>query len=280
MLGIYDICKKHAVRENSVMPVLFFATLTGSLFFVGGSALSGNLSAIVRCSWGEWHLLLLKSLLVSASWTAVYYAMRELPISIAAPIRASAPMWTFIGSLFIFSEYPDLPQAFAMLLIFCGYYSFSLIGKLEGISFRKHRGVHLILLGTLLGAASALYDKYLLSSLQIPRQTVQFWFSVDLVFVLGGAFAIRRFCFKNHRPFHWRWSIPATGLLLILADYLYFYAVSLPDIQISILSLIRRSSCIVTFLVGARCFHDANIRLKAAALVLILCGILLLAFSK
>jgi hypothetical protein len=33
-LGLYDICKKHAVKENSVMPVLFLATLSGTVFFL------------------------------------------------------------------------------------------------------------------------------------------------------------------------------------------------------------------------------------------------------
>ena len=34
VLGVYDVFKKHAVRENSVMPVLFLATLSGTLFFM------------------------------------------------------------------------------------------------------------------------------------------------------------------------------------------------------------------------------------------------------
>ena len=33
-LGFYDLCKKHAVRDNPIMPVLFLATLCGSTFFV------------------------------------------------------------------------------------------------------------------------------------------------------------------------------------------------------------------------------------------------------
>ena len=33
-LGFYDIAKKHAVDRNSVMPVLFFATLSGSALYV------------------------------------------------------------------------------------------------------------------------------------------------------------------------------------------------------------------------------------------------------
>lgn len=91
LLGFYDIFKKHAVRDNAVMPVLFLATLAGSALFVAGTLLTGRFGEIAVCTPLWWNLILLKSLLVGASWTLVYYAMRDLPISIASPIRATAP---------------------------------------------------------------------------------------------------------------------------------------------------------------------------------------------
>ena len=279
-LGFYDLCKKHAVNKNSVMHVLFFATLCGSAFYLLATVLwTGSLDD-ARCSGRDFTLIVLKSLLVSSSWTCVYYAMRDLPISIAAPIRASSPVWTFLGGLLLFREVPTVPQGIAMLLIFTGYYLFSVFGKLEGISFWRAREVHLILLGTLLGAASALYDKYLLNSLHIPPRTVQFWFSVDLVVILGAGCLVRAKCFGRKHRFIWRWTIPLTGILLILADFLYFYAVSLPDIHISIVSLVRRCSCIVSFTAGAWYFRDVHVRKKACALALILLGVVILALAK
>lgn len=278
-LGFYDLCKKHAVNNNSVMPVLFFATLCGSLFFVAATVLTGGIGAVC-CSLRDWLLIMAKAVLVSASWVCVYYAMRELPISIAAPIRASAPLWTFFGALLLFGERPSPLQGLGMLVIFSSYYYFSVIGKMEGIGLIRHRGMHLIALGTVLGACSALYDKYLLGVLRIPGGTVQFWFSVDLVLVLGAAYAIRKRCFKKGVTFTWRWSIPITGILLIVADFLYFHAVAIPDTQIAILSLVRRCNCIVSFAVGCWYFRDANVRHKAMALTLILVGVILLALAK
>lgn len=279
LLGLYDLSTKHAVRENAVMPALFFATLSGSALYIGVSLISGTAEAAV-CGWSAWGLIWLKSVLVSASWICVYYAMRELPISIAAPIRASSPLWTFLGGLWLFHEIPTLPQAAGMALMFAGYYVFSVLGKMEGISFLKAKGIHLILLGTLLGAASALYDKYLLNVRGIPVRTVLFWFSADLVLTLGTAYAVRTLCFGRGRRFQWRWSVPLTGIFLIGADFLYFYAVSLPDIQISMVSLVRRSSCIVSFAAGAWLFRDVNVKKKAAALTLLLLGIAVLALAK
>ena len=279
-LGFYDLCKKHAVRENSVMPVLFYATLCGSTLFAVMTFLFGDWRACVSCTSSVWILILLKSLLVAASWTFVYYAMRDLPISLASPIRASAPLWTFFGSMLLYSEIPTWWQGIGMLSIFAGYYFFSVFGKLEGFSWRSSRGMHWIILGTLLGAASALYDKYLLGILHLPRGTVQFWFSVDLVWILGLAYAIRTFCFGQKHAFQWRWSIPVTGILLIAADYLYFYALSLPDTYISVVSLVRRCNCLVTFFVGVIWFKEKNIRKKAFALLLILLGVFMLALGR
>ena len=277
-LGFYNFSAKLAVRDNPVMPVLFFATLCGSALFAAVSLLTGNFLNVIETSPAHWVLIFAKALLVSASWTCGYYAVRELPISIASPIRASAPLWTVLGGVFLFKEIPTPLQGLGMLAIFAGYYLFSVFGKLEGISFIRHKGIHFIVLGTLLGAASALYDKYLLGIVRIPRETLQLWFSIDLVAILGGAWLIRISCMgKEKYPFVWRWSIPATGILLILADYLYFYALSLPDVHISILSLIRRCSCIITFLAGVWYFREANIPQKALALTLILSGVVLLA---
>lgn len=279
-LGFYDLCKKHAVRDNPIMPVLFLTTLCGSLFFVAGTVAAGELGAVLDCPPRYWFLIFAKSLLVAASWNCVYYAMRELPISIVAPIRATAPLWTFLGSLFLFHEIPTVWQGVAMLVIFAGYYLFSVIGKQEGISFLRHRGARMVLLGTLLGSVSALYDKYLLGTVGMPRVLMQFHFSVDLVAILGIAWLVRARLRKSSKTFTWRWSIPLTGILLIAADWLYFYALSLPDTQISILSLLRRCSCVVTFALGSVYFRDKNVKVKAAALAAILAGVVLLALFK
>lgn len=279
-LGVYDLCKKHAVRDNSVMPVLFFATLCGSFFFVALSLWRGEFAAAIACDFPAWMRVLVKTLIVAASWCCGYYALRELPISLAAPIRATSPLWTFSGGLFLYHEIPTLPQGLSMALVFAGYYYFTLLGKLEGFSWRRSRGLHLIIAATLLGAVSALYDKYLLNSLRIPRETVQLWFSLDLVLVLGAVYFIRGRCFPAAHKFIWRWTIPLTGVLLIIADYAYFYAVSLPDIQISVLSLIRRASCIVTFVAGVYCFREKYVTRKACALAVVLAGIAGLALWK
>ncbi len=277
-LGIYDVCKKHAVKDNSVMPSLFFATACGTAFFLLFSAARGEISAVLNCTTPQFLLILLKSAIVSSSWICVYYAMREMPISLASPIRSTSPLWTMIGGIAIFREIPTLWQGVGMAAILTGYMIFTMLGKKEGFPW-KSKGMQLIILGTLLGAASALYDKFLLNTLQLDRQMLQLYFSIDLVLILGIAWGIRRL-FGHHHPFIWKWSIPATGILLIIADYAYFYAVSQPEAAISMISLVRRCSCVVSFFIGAWIFKDKNLKSKSWALLLLIIGAALLALAK
>ena len=278
-LGFYDICKKHALRDNSVMPVLFFSTCTGAAGFVAYLALTGDLAASVAASPRELGLAAVKVLLVGGSWICSYYAIRELPITLASPVRSTAPLWTFLGGVLIFREQLTLLQIAAAAVIFAGYCVFSVCGKLEGFPLRS-RGMVLIITGTLLGAASALYDKYLMNTLKIPTHRVQFLFMTGLMALLGVSWLIRSVCFGNRHPFVWKWTIPAIGVLLVLADALYFHAVGMPETQISLVSLLRRMSCVVSFGVGALLFGERNIKRKLAALALFMLGVMLLTLRR
>ena len=280
-LGIYDVFKKHAVRGNSVMPVLFLATLSGSIFYLlltGARAFLVSPVSIV--STPEVLLVVfLKSLLVSASWAFVYYGLRDLPVSIASPLRSTAPLWSICGAMLIFHEMPLPLQWLGMAFILAGCLLFTLIGSKENFSWHS-RGMLCTMTGTLLGSASALYDKFLLGVKGFDPVTVQFHFSWMLVVILGTALLVRHLFTRQRPVFYWRWSIVVTGILLIVADALYFYALSLPDAQISILSLLRRTSVVVAFAVGGGIFREKLLLPKGAVLLLILAGAAILTLCK
>ena len=276
LLAFYDTAKKHSVRENGVMPVLFIATACGTLAFALALAATGHLRASLAISRSGFWLVALKSLIVSASWIFVYYAMRALPLSIIAPIRASAPLWTLFGAILLFHEIPTPVQAAGMAAILAGYWLFSVAGKAEGIHFTRHIGVFYAFAGTLLGAGSALYDKYLLRSCGLERNTMQLWFAVDLVVILGLSLFAQRSAGLQRTRVTWRWTIPIVGILLMAADWFYFGALSEEGVAISVLSLIRRSNVVLSFAAGVLLFHERNVRKKVLALVAILAGVALL----
>ena len=110
-------------------------------------------------------------------------------------------------------------------------------------------------------------------------EAVQFWFQIGLVAVYGTLLAGQRLLGHAHARFEWRWTIPFVGILLACADWLYFTGLAIPDVHISIASLMRRFSVAITFILGARFFHETNLRRKAFALALILSGITLLCLA-
>lgn len=280
-LGLYDVSKKHAVLGNPVLPVLFWCNVSGALFLLAAFGCTGQLGSALACSMCEYALILVKALIAGASWVFVFTAMRELPISVAGPISASSPLWVFLGGLLMFGEMPSPLQALAMVLIFTGYFLFAAFGKLDRIDFLRSRGIRALFLGILISALSALYDKYLMNVLGLDFRKVQCYFALNLVLVLGIAvLLLRRKKGPGAAAFHPRRSLVATGIFLIAADFCYFYAVSLPEIRISILSLVRRSSCIVSFGAGALLFRERFLGRKAGALALILLGVALLALAR
>lgn len=66
------------------------------------------------------------------------------------------------------------------------------------------------------------------------------------------------------------------SLFLSAADFVYFYALSLPGAMISIVSMIRRGSVVVSFFCGAAVFKEKNLKSKALDMLLVLLGMLFL----
>ena len=280
-LGFYNVACKHAVNDNSALDVLLWSSVSGLVAFLAaaaaGAGAAGFAEAARATSAARW-MLAGKVALVGSSWAAGYLAMRRLPISLAAPVRATAPLWTLLGAIALYGETPGPVRALGMLLMVAGYVLLAALGSREGFSWRS-REMGLVVLGTLLGASSALYDKFLLARAGLPPRTVQLHFSAGLVLLYGAVWIARRAVWPDaeRTPFRWRWSIPLVGALLILSDALYFRAVAIPGADISLVSVFRRTSSVVSFLVGGLLFRDLALRQKALALLLVIAGAVLAA---
>jgi len=280
LLAFYDLSKKQSVHDNAVMPVLYLATVFGALGFSIYLLGMGQFGRAFFVDGPTFGLIFIKSSIIAVSWVFAYYAMRELPFSIAAPIRASVPFWTLLGAIFLYGEIPSFIQSLGMGAVLAGYGLFSLAGQKEGIRFHRNWGVFFAFAGTLLGSCSALYDKFLLQSHHVDRLAVQLWFELDLVMIFTVFLLVQRLLKMQRTSFQWRWSIPAVGLFLVAADWLYFAAVSEPGIPISIVSMLRRANVVVSFTMGAFLFQEQNIKKKAFALGILLLGIAILCCFK
>jgi drug/metabolite transporter (DMT)-like permease len=281
-LGLYDLCTKHAVRMNAVTPVLFFSTLTGAsvwtTLLLVQTIHPGILPAglVTDPLTGKQHLqLLLKSAIVATSWVGTYFAMKHLPLSLGAPIRATSPLLTLSGAILILGERPTFLETIGVLTTLASFLGLSLVGRSEGIHFHRNKWVWFLLGGTLFGAISSLYDKFLLGTLKFSVPTVQCWFSIYLL-VFFAPFALGwKLRLWQRNEFHWRWSIPFIALALLVADYLYFSALRNPQALVAIVMSLRRASTLVAFAGGLLLFKETNGWKKLPAVLGILIGILL-----
>jgi len=287
-LGLHNLCKKHAVQGNEVFPVLFGTISAGFLlllpFYLGSIWFPEYMQKIgfyvTNISWGTHGFIFVKSMIMASSWVLAYQALKHLPITIVTPIRSAGPFFTFIGAIFIYNEKPNFYQWVGFFLIIISVVLYSRIGKKEGIIFKKNKWIFAIIGATILGASSGLYDKFLIQSLTLNPQTLQFWFCFYTVFILLLILSITWFPFSvKRKAFKWRWSIPAVGILLQTADYFYFKALQDSDALIMLLSAIKRSQILIAVVVGGLLFKEQNKRKKLVPLFGILLGVFLILYS-
>jgi transporter family protein len=281
-LGLYDLSKKHALRDNAVLPVLFLSTLCGAavwlvLLLVGLASPGAVPAAFVpeALTPAQHGLVFLKSMIVALSWAFTYFGIKHLPLSLAAPIRATGPLWTLVGALLVLGERPSWLENTGILLTLASFYGLSVIGRGEGVHFHRNKWVGCMIAGTLCGAVSGLYDKYLFGTVGLSAAAVQAWFTLYLPVVLLPLFIgwWRRWWPRN--VFHWRWSIPFIALTLLVADFVYFDALRNPEALISVVSSLRRGSTLVAFAGSIWLFREARGGTKLPAVLGIVLGIVL-----
>lgn len=289
LLGFYDAFKKKSLNGNAVLPVLFLNTLFSSLIFLPfiifshwSNLLDGTIFFVPDAGWEVQKYVLLKSVIVLASWTFGYFGMKQLPLTIVGPINATRPVMVLIGALFVFGERLNLYQWIGVLMAVISFFMLSRSGKKEGIDFKHDKNIYFVVLAAVLGAVSGLYDKYLMAPLSeggigLDRMVVQSWYNIYQFFMMGVVILMvwwpKR---KETTPFRWDWCIILISLFLSAADFVYFYSLSLEGAMISIVSMVRRGSVIVSFLCGAMFFHEKNLRSKVVDLILVLIGMVFL----
>ena len=283
LLGFYDVFKKKSLNNNAVLPVLGLNTLFSSLIFFplilisvyAPTVLEHTIFYVPEAGWEVHKFIILKSFIVLSSWIFGYLGMKHLPLTIVGPINATRPVMTLVGAMLIFGERLNLYQWIGVLLAVVSFFMLSRSGKKEGIDFKHDRWIWFIVLAAVLGAASGLYDKYLMS--RFNNMVVQAWYNIYQLFIMGGVLMMlwlpKR---KNTTPFRWDWCIILISIFLSAADFVYFYALGMDGSMISIVSMVRRGSVIVSFLFGAMFFREKNLKSKAVDLILVLIGMFFL----
>lgn len=289
LLGFYDVFKKKSLRDNAVIPVLFLNTLFCSLIFLPlilgstwGMIGSDSLFHIPSAGWDAQKYILLKSCIVLSSWIFGYFGMKHLPLTIVGPINATRPVMVLIGALLVFGEQLNVWQWVGVTLAVLSFFMLSRSGKKEGIDFKHDKWIYFVVAASVLGAVSGLYDKYLMASPEnggvgLDRMVVQSYYNIYQCLMMGAMLLCLWYPKRGTTtPFRWDWCIILISVFLSAADFVYFYSLSLDGAMISIVSMVRRGSVVVSFLFGAMLFREKNLRSKVVDLLLVLLGMVFL----
>ena len=148
LLGCYDINKKLSLNGNAVIPVLFFNTLICSIVFLpfvvisawNPQLLEGTLFYVPKVPLYVHGYIILKAIIVLASWHFAYFATKHLPLTLTGPIKATQPVMTLLGALLIFQERLNVYQWIGVSLAIISFY---MLGK--WIIVIKHKWLATIL---------------------------------------------------------------------------------------------------------------------------------------
>ncbi len=266
LLGIYDVAKKQALKRNGVYWILLSATALTAVFLspcLSAGSLQDHLS------------LVLKAVLVSTSWVSGLYALKHLPLTTVSTIKASRPMFVVIFSILLFGERLNLLQWLGVAVVMTALFLSSRSKRHDTDKETSAKGMTCMIISVLSGSASALYDKFILQYLE--PLFVQSWTNIYITVLLAAVMLVQYLADRQKfEPFHWDWRIPLIAVLITASDMLYFFAVKDPDALLSVISLIRRSSVLITFLFGALMFKEGHIKDKAVDMALMMAGLALL----
>lgn len=276
-LGCYDLAKKTSVQGNAVRPVLFLCSAFYAVLMLP-VLVSGHCESLPLQS----HLYLIgKAAIVGGSWILTYNALAHLPLSIATTIRALAPVFTIFIAVTFMGERPFALQWAGVAVCICSYVVLSMAGRKEMGSFFSNGWVICMVLGTILASCSGVYDKFILQRMNFEPLTVQVWFAIYMTLWQFIVCAVTWFPKRRQStPFKFRWSFVLVAVLLLVADRCYFLAVSDKDALISLVTVFRRSSVLISFIAGLLFFKERKSPLKWVALFGIITGLCMIALGK
>ena len=295
-LGFYDISKKVALRDGSVVDVLTASILISSCILLIPLLLSrlapslmSETAFFVPTLDLRGHLLtLLKSVIVLSSWLCAYLALKHLPISVVSPWQATRPMWTLIGAMLIFGERLNPWQWIGVLLAIGSIFLFQLSSfdfRLSTLSRPRLRSNYYLALALaiIIGAGSGLYDKYIMRL--YDHNAVQVYYTLYQAVMMLCVWMIvnqknLQSKISNIKSIKQFWAIILISLFLIVSDNVYMLALQDPDSMIAVVSTIRRGGTVIGFAYGLIFLKEKDPYKKVLCMLGILAGLICLALGS
>lgn len=281
--GAREVMKKKALQKNSVIEVLFVYTLLSFVFVAPTAGQAMGLEG----KWLFW--IAVKSFVIFIAWIVSFKAIEKMPISIYGVLDLSRVLFsTFLGVM-VLKEQMTVYRVIGLMFVLLGLIMLKYkkkpkvrLAETEALAVapdtvKKTDTVAVIyvlfaLLSCILNAVSGTMDKILMKHMTTTQ--LQFWYMLFLVvYYLIYVLAVKaklnwKTLFKNY------WII-ALSVLFVLADKALFIANGIEESQVTVMTLIKQSGCIMTILGGKFVFHEKNIGYKLMCAGIVIAGIVI-----
>lgn len=278
--GAREVMKKKALQKNSVIEVLFVYTLLSFVFVAPTAGQAMGLEG----KWLFW--IAVKSFVIFIAWIVSFKAIEKMPISIYGVLDLSRVLFsTFLGVI-ILKEQMTIYRVTGLIFVLLGLImlKYKKKEKVTGAKatvtldmVKKTDSVAVIyvlftVFSCILNAVSGTMDKVLMKHMTTTQ--LQFWYMLFLVlyyliYVLVSKVKLNwKTLFKNY------WII-ALSVLFVLADKALFIANGIEESQVTVMTLVKQSGCIMTILGGKFVFHEKNILYKLMCAGIVIVGIVI-----
>lgn len=265
--GSREPMKKAILGEVNVLSTLFGYTFIGFLMSVPTAR------GIFSISFTMFLLLIIKSFVVFTAWILGFKGLKKIPVSVYGVLDMSRVIFsTLLGVLFL-HESLTVKGVVSLILVAMGLYFANQKKNAENEEY-KQKYVWYIFLSCFLNAISGTLDKYIMSTGEITSSALQFWFMLLTSIFYLGYILIKKEKLELKKAFTNPW-IYLLSFSLILGDRLLFIANSYPDSKVTIMTLLKQSSAVVTILLGKLIYHEKNIAKKLVCALIIISGIVL-----
>lgn len=263
--GTREPIKKNLLQNVNVLTSLFAYTFIGFLMAVPTA------SGVFEVPLSTFLWILVKSGSIFFAWILSFTVLKKIPVSIYGITDMSRVIFSTLMGVVFLHESLTLKGLISLFLVALGLY----LANRKTSAVKEPYSIKLIwllLFSCFLNAISGTLDKYIMSTGTITSSALQFWFMLTLSMMYLAYILVRHEKLELKKAVTNPW-IYALSFSLVLGDRLLFIANSDPSSQITIMTLLKQSSAIVTILLGKVLYHEKNIVKKLVCAGIILAGI-------
>ncbi|MEK6904636.1 MAG: EamA family transporter [Nanoarchaeota archaeon] len=221
-------------------------------------------------------LILIKGIIAAISGIMLARAARHLEISTVEPLRNLTVVFVLLLSFIFLGESVGIQHGIGLVLTIAGSYFLDV--KKDSIKYSKpHRKyIMYMIIQVFLVAILVLMDRIILQRTTVYTLLILPVYITTIILLIYQSL--------KYKGLEDVWHSVRTGgvwivfavIFAIASDLTYLMAVSIPTAMIALIMALRRTSTLISTIVGGEIFHDHNLIQKIAASVVILAGVYLI----